>query len=127
MNEITNNTPWLVSVLHDEHGQIVLDRVSNTEEAIRKFIDVVDDYNNLDTVAECLESECDYPFGYKVKPVVEFIMSLIDNDDYAMINISGDNFRLKISDEEPIGEDRDICMYGWCYGNIFFAAKPLFD
>lgn len=87
---------------------------------------MVDDYNNLDTVAECLESECGYPFGYKVKHVVEFIMSMIDND-YSMTYINDDNFRLKISDEEPIGENRDICMYGWCYGNIFFAARPLFD
>lgn len=126
MNEITNNTPWLVSVLHDEHGQIVLDKVNNTREAISKFIEVIDDYKSLDVIADCLWERYERLFNRTVKGTTNEIMSMIDND-YSMTYINDDNFRLKISDEEPIGEDRDICMYGWCYGNIFFAAKPLFD
>lgn len=127
MNEITNNTPWLVSVLHDEYGQIVLDKVNTTREAILKFIEVLDIYNNIDIVGDHLEEEYDCNIEYSVDDVTTAIMSLIDDNGYAMTSINDDNFRLKISDEEPIGENEDICMYGWCYGNIFFAAKPLFD
>lgn len=126
MNEITNDTSWLVSVLHDEQGQIVLDKVNSTREAISKFIEVIDDYRRLDVIADCLWEKYERPFNRNVKGTVNEIMSMIGND-YSMTYISDDNFRLKISDEEPIGEDRDICIYGWCYGNIFFAAKPLFD
>lgn len=126
MNKITDDTSWIVSVLHDEHGQIVLDKVNSTREAISKFIEVIDDYKSLDVIADCLWERYERLFNRTVKGTVNEIMSMIDND-YSMTYISGDNFRLKISDEEPIGEDRDICMYGWCYGNIFFAAKPLFD
>ena len=129
MNEITNNTPWLVSVLHDEHGQLVLDKVSNTKEAITKFIDVIDDYRMLDSVIECLENEYEFrhTIAYNRRSIIDAIMTVFEGNGASMAYISGDNFRLKISDEEPIGENRDICMYGWCYGNIFFAAKPLFD
>lgn len=127
MNEITNDTSWLVSVLHDEHGQIVLDKVNSTREAIFKFIEVLDIYNNIDIVAEHLETEYECDFEYSVDDVTTAIMNIIEDNDYSMTYISDDNFRLEISDEEPIGENRDICMYGWCYGNIFFAARPLFD
>lgn len=126
MNKITDDTSWIVSVLHDEHGQIVLDKVNSTREAISKFIEVIDDYKSLDVIADCLWERYERLFNRTVKGTVNEIMSMIDND-YSMTYISDDNFRLKVSDEEPIGENRDICMYGWCYGNIFFAARPLFD
>lgn len=126
MNKITDDTSWIVSVLHDEHGQIVLDKVNSTREAISKFIEVIDDYKSLDVIADCLWERYERLFNRTVKGTVNEIMSMIDND-YSMTYISDDNFRLKVSDEEPIGEDRNICMYGWCYGNIFFAARPLFD
>ena len=126
MNKITDDTSWIVSVLHDEHGQIVLDKVNSTREAISKFIEVIDDYKSLDVIADCLCERYERLFNHTVKGTVNEIMSMIDND-YSMTYISDDNFRLKVSDEEPIGENRDICMYGWCYGNIFFAARPLFD
>ena len=126
MNKITDDTSWIVSVLHDEHGQIVLDKVNSTREAISKFIEVIDDYKSLDVIADCLWERYERLFNHTVKGTVNEIMSMIDND-YSMTYISDDNFRLKVSDEEPIGENRDICMYGWCYGNIFFAARPLFD
>lgn len=126
MNEITNDTSWLVSVLHDEHGQIVLDKVNSTREAVYKFIEVIDDYKSLDVITDCLWEKYERLFNRTVKGTTNEIMSMIDND-YSMTYISDDNFRLKVSDEEPIGENRDICMYGWCYGNIFFAARPLFD
>ena len=126
MNKITDDTSWIVSVLHDEHGQIVLDKVNSTREAISKFIEVIDDYKSLDVIADCLWERYERLFNRTVKGTINEIMSMIDND-YSMTYISDDNFRLKVSDEEPIGENRDICMYGWCYGNIFFAAKPLFD
>ena len=127
MNEITNDTSWLVSVLHDEYGQILLDKVNSTREAILKFVEVLDIYNRIDIVAECLESEYECNIEYSVDDVTTAIMNIIEDSGYAMTIISDDNFRLKVSDEEPIGENDDICMYGWCYGNIFFAAKPLFD
>lgn len=126
MNKITDDTSWIVSVLHDEHGQIVLDKVNSTREAISKFIEVIDDYKSLDVIADCLWERYERLFNRTVKGTINEIMSMIDND-YSMTYISDDNFRLKVSDEEPIGENRDICMYGWCYGNIFFAARPLFD
>ena len=126
MNKITDDTSWIVSVLHDEHGQIVLDKVNSTREAISKFIEVIDDYKSLDVIADCLWERYERLFNRTVKDTINEIMSMIDND-YSMTYISDDNFRLKVSDEEPIGENRDICMYGWCYGNIFFAARPLFD
>ena len=126
MNKITDDTSWIVSVLHDEHGQIVLDKVNSTREAISKFIEVIDDYKSLDVIADCLWERYERLFNRTVKGTVNEIMSMIYND-YSMTYISDDNFRLKVSDEEPIGENRDICMYGWCYGNIFFAARPLFD
>lgn len=126
MSKITDDTSWLVSVLHDEHGQIVLDKVNNTREAISKFIEVIDDYRSLDIITDCLWEKYERLFNRTVKGTTNEIMSMIGND-YSMTYISDDNFRLKVSDEEPIGENRDICMYGWCYGNIFFAARPLFD
>lgn len=126
MNKITDDTSWIVSVLHDEHGQIVLDKVNSTREAISKFIEVIDDYKSLDVIADCLWERYERLFNRTVKGTINEIMSMIDND-YSMTYISDDNFRLKVSDEEPIGENRDICMYGWCYENIFFAARPLFD
>lgn len=126
MNKITDDTSWIVSVLHDEHGQIVLDKVNSTREAISKFIEVIDDYKSLDVIADCLWERYERLFNRTVKGTINEIMYMIDND-YSMTYISDDNFRLKVSDEEPIGENRDICMYGWCYGNIFFAARPLFD
>lgn len=112
MNKITDDTSWIVSVLHDEHGQIVLDKVNSTREAISKFIEVIDDYKSLDVIADCLWERYERLFNRTVKGTINEIMSMIDND-YSMTYISDDNFRLKVSDEEPIGENRDICMYGW--------------